>query len=235
MGRSFDGTNDNLTTADNSVPTISNDQFSIAFFLMVTAQPANAKTVVHAMSQAGAGNARTYVQVTTPTTAGFRIQFTHNFANTNGFWRVNADFAINVPHHFVVTYSRIDTALEPTFWANGSSEAYTEVTAPVGAQVTDYDTIRMGENAGGSEDLSGVLGWVTWDSGVLWTSAEVNRHRRWGIGRGGPSVATLGYGFMTDKLTSEGTEADALTASGTTGISFLPPVVRPGSMLGVGW
>ena len=137
-------------------------------------------------------------------------------------------------HHVAVTYDRGSVLNDPVLYVDGDVATVTEIAAPVGI-LTGDDTLKLGENAGGTEDLAATIAHVAIEGGQLWDVAAVNRARWWGRPHGGLQVY---HPLVTDKLVDEGSAAETLTATGSTGAAFATPCVRPGSALmgmGVGW
>lgn len=230
MGRNFDGTNDRLVTADNALTGLDVAINSLSCWADVTAIN---DCLLSTMSADGAGNFRAQITSIAPTTSGFKLSFTANASTTDGVWDSTDDIAFGV-HHIVTTYDRSSDANNPVMYIDGASVGVTTTTTPVAVQ-TGSDTLKMGETDGNSSDFTGRLGWVVAHGGVTWDAATVNRAKWWGRPRGGFHAY---YSHVTTKLLNEATANAPLTAVGTTGTSFLPPVIRPGSALmgmGVGW
>ncbi len=231
MARNFDGTNDNLLTANNAVPGLDADLVSVGLWLTIAVQPGAIDAVLTTMTANGAGNGRQFIQITPPGTAGYRVEWVQN-ATTTGIWRTN-DIAVG-RHHLAVTYDRSSTANDPVIYLDGAAVTVVESVAPVSIN-TGGDTVKLGENAGGTADLAGVIGWFAAEGGRIWDAAAVNRAKYWGRPHGG---LTSYYPFTTPALTDEGAAGATLTATGTTVVPMVTPVVRPGTAMlgiGIGW
>ena len=230
MARDFDGTNDNLKTADNAVSGVNTDLKSYAYWIIRDSQPAAGQATIDLHTQASGTET---VQITTrpPTVSGFLIRL-RQVGATDGIWDTG-DLPLNTLTHVAITYDRSSSLNDPVIYIDGTSVTITEVTA-TSTPTTGDDTLRLGETAAGAGDLNGTLGFVTIDGGALWAAADVNRHRWWGCAPGGPSTVEVWYPLWTTNLAQKGTGGGDLTASGTTVVS-LPRVERCwGSMMGVG-
>ena len=234
MARNFDGTNDNLTAPDNSSSGLDNNDISLAFWYKKANQPGGTSEIVFlTMTQAGGGG-RYIVRAGAPASSGFRLEFVPSFSTTNGLW-LTGDVAVNTWTHFAITYNRSLTTNDPIVYVNGTSVSLTESTTPVGTGNTGGDTVRMGENATNASDMEGVLTHVCAIGGTVFSAANVNVARWWGRPIGGLQIY---YSLITTKLGNDGSDAAALTATGTTVVADTTPVVRPGSAMlgmGVGW
>lgn len=237
MARDFDGTNDNLSSADNAVAGVnlsSVQTISIGFWTIFDTQPAANNYMVALNAANSSGQGRTSIVALVPGTAGFRIRFGVDWSTTDGTWRTD-DLALDTRQHYVVTYDAGSTTNDPVLYVNGASVSVTQIANPAGTLTGGEDTLRVGEDAAGAQDLNGILQHVTIEGGTIWSAAQVNRAMWWGRPNGGMDVY---HPLVTSKLADEGAAAETLTANGTTGVSFPTPVVRPGSaMMGmdIGW
>lgn len=237
MARDFDGTNDNLSSADNAISGINltTVQFlSLAVWTIFDTQPAANNYMVALNAANSAGQGRTSVVALVPGTAGFRVRFGVDWTTTDGTWRTD-DLALNTRQHYVVTYDAGSTTNDPVVYVNGASVSITQIANPAGTLTGGEDTLRMGEDAAGAQDLNGTLQHLAIEGGTIWSAAQVNRAMWWGRPGGGLDVY---HPLVTDKLADEGSSAETLTASGTTVVAFTTPVVRPGSAMmgmGIGW
>ena len=230
--RTFDGTNDNLLSANNAVAGIDTDQKSWSAWIYLTAAPAALQNIMMAGTSDGAGNGRFAVYADAPLTAGYR-PYMFADGSTDGNWR-GTDVSINARHHIAVTYDRGATTNDPVMYVDGATITVTELSTPV-TLVGGDDTIKFGENMGGSQDFAGSILHAALDGAILWTAAQVNRAMWWGRPHGGLEVY---HPFLTTKLADEGSAAETLTATGTTSGTVVTPCVRPGSAMlgmGVGW
>ena len=231
MARNFDGTNDNLLSANDAIAGLDVDQKSWSFWILKPV--GNADALIHGIT-ANAGTAITQISSAVPVTSGVRYDLAQTHSVTTGRWRTD-DQTLSVRHHIAITYDRSSTLNVPVMYVDGVSVTANVVNAPVGTPTTGDDTLKMGEDAAGTGDLEGALQNVAIAAGVLWDAAVVNRAMRWGRPHGGLLVY---HPFWGPKLADEGSAAETLTATGTTVTAIATPVVRPGVMTmgcGVGW
>jgi hypothetical protein len=231
MARNFDGTNDNLSSADNAIAALNSAQKSISLWTTRASDSSAAQCLVTPMAQAGAGQGRHPVNAIPPTTSGWMLSQLLS-ATTIGRWQ-SPDIT-NTRHHVAVVFDRSSLLNDPVMYVDGVSVTVTETVAPVGTISTGEDTLRMGENAGGGDDLAANEQHVCIDM-QLWVANQVNRAMWWGRAQGGLLVY---HPLITDKLADEGSAAETLTANGTTVTELSTPVVRPGHALmglGIGW
>ena len=232
MARNFDGTNDNLLSADNALAGLNVDLKSVGFWVLVPSDPAGQQQVVGTITAEG-GTGILNTRVTVPDVAGFQSRLTHNFSTTVGVWD-SPDVTSGSRHHIAYTYDRALTTNDPVLYVDGTSVAVTEVTTPVGTAVTADDTLKMGETSTGTFDFIGTVSNIAVAVGILWSASQVNQTKWWGR-LGGLLVY---HPLWTDKLIDEGSGAETLTANGTTVAAFVTPCVRPGSAMmgmGIGW
>lgn len=232
MARDFDGTNDNLVSADNALAGMNTAAKTVSCWLVRdTNSPSTDDMIAGLQSNGGAAPWRFVTRA--PTTAGSRPQWVADWS-TDGVWTTTNDVSNNDRHHLAVTYDRGATTNDPVFYVDGVSVAVTELVAPVGTAVTGDDTLKMGESSTGTQDLDGSLQHVAIYTTIL-SDADINRTMWWGRGQGGVLAY---YPFVTTKLADEGSATDTLTATGTTMVPMVTPVVRPGSRgmsMGAGW
>lgn len=232
MARSFDGTNDNLTSADNAVSGINATLKTFSAWMYKTAQPAAAEcwwVVCTAITQPDTAKMGCAV----PAAAGYKLRFNVQLNIAAGIW-TSPDISLNARHHVAVTYDRGATTNDPVMYVDGASVTVTETQAPLGTFETGDDTQRFGENSSAGQDYAGLLQHCVLVPNLLANAAQINRLMWWGR-YGGAAVV---YPFVTDKLADEGSATDTLTASGATMGNMVTPCVRPGSaMMGmeVGW
>lgn len=231
MARSLDGTNDNLSTANDALAGMNVNAKTFSCWVQRSADPSADQTLVIA-GTAIPGTFVWGVNHNAPAASGWRIELIANWTG-DGNW-ISGDIS-NTPHHIAVSYDRGATTNDPVFFVDGVSVTVTEVSAPSGTAVTGDDTLRLGELLGGTQDLAAVLAHVALDAGNIWTAEIANRAKNWGRPHGG----MLSYhSLLSDKLADEGSGAADLTASGTTVANMVTPCVRPGSALmgmGIGW
>lgn len=228
MARNFDGTDDNLTAAANSVTGIDVTTRSFGGWILRAGDPSVAETVMLGASALSAGNLRFNLVCETPVTAGWRPRVSHTFSTTTGVFTVTNDIT-NTVHHIMVVYDNSLTTNVPTIYVDGTSVAVTTSTTPVGTASTGADNLRFGESVTGTTDLAATVSHMIIMPSLL-DAAQVNRTKWWGRPGGG---AAVNYPFLTSKLVDEGSSPDTLTATGTTVVSLPVPTVRPGS--GMGW
>jgi hypothetical protein len=237
MARVFDGTNDNLLSANNAIAGVDTAAISGGYWTTRPATAVGQQLAMCTMIADGAGNARRIWYQGAPGATGWRVRFTAVWSGTDGSWRSTTDLALDTRYHIATTYDRSGAAPgnDAVIYVDGVSVTVSEAVTPTGTADTGDDTIKFGENAGGTEDLPATLQHCAIQGGVIWSAADVNRAMWWGRPHGGLHVY---HPFVTDKLADEGSAAETLTATGTTVASFVTPVVRPGSALmgmGCGW
>lgn len=220
MARNFDGTNDRLLTANNAAPGLDADQISVGLWLTIASQPSATDAVWTTMTADGSGNGRQFIQITAPGTSGFRIEWVQNGSSASGIWRTN-DIAVGT-HHLVVTYDRTSTTNDPLIYIDGVSVTVVETATPVGI-TTGGDTLKLGENAAGTADLTGGIGWLAVEGGAIWTAEQVEECMAYGRPSG---TMTVYYPLDTSSLLDEGASGATLTATGTTVVS-MPVLIRP--------
>jgi hypothetical protein len=232
MARNFDGTNDNLLSANNALPGMDVDTKSFGHWAVRAGNAAANNVVMTGLSQDGSGNLRWAVSQFAPTTSGYRVRFTQAWT-TAGVWLSTNDISID-RHHIAITYDRSSAVNNPVMWVDGVSVAVTTSTAPLVTVSTGDDTLKCGEDGAGSGDLASTIMNLVVTPGI-WDAASVNRARWWGRPHGGLLVY---HPLYTNKLSDEGSAAETLTATGTTVAAFATPVVRPGSAMAgmeIGW
>jgi hypothetical protein len=205
----------------------------MAAWVYLTADPSAIQAVIELNAANTSGNQRTSLRVTAPAVSGFKVQVTAR-GTTDGQWS-SSDVSINARHHIAMTYDRGATTNDPVIYVDGVSVTVTETATPVALSTGD-DTLRFGENAGGTGDLAGAIENPVVEGGILWDAAQINRAMWWGRPHGGMDIYLP---FLTAKLIDDGASGEALTASGTTVNNSIPtPCVRAGTAMmgmGVGW
>ncbi len=233
MARSFDGTNDNLVSANNAVSGLNVSTKSFGFWTQRSINGNN--DVVATLMQTNSGGSQVVTYNLDAPTGGTGFRLVIQQSNTTpGTWKSDDIAILNAPVFCVITYDRSNLANDPTFDANGTSLGLTETSTPAGTIKTADDTLKIGESAGGVNDLNGLLQHLVLADGI-WGANQKNRVQWWAR-PGGPLLICLP--LLTTKLTDEGGNGETLTANGTTMSSMITPVVRPGVMAmgcGVGW
>ena len=129
------------------------------------------------------------------------LTFEHGWSGDNGSWRTTG--ALTGLNQVGATYDGGATTNDPVIYANGASVAFTELVAPT--LVFDDDSaqnLRIGETGAAGQQFDGVIGHVCWDN-TIWTAADVNRHRWWGVGVGGLQCMNI-IDFMCISAGQEG-------------------------------
>ena len=128
-------------------------------------------------------------------------------------------------HHIAITYDGAATTNDPAATVDGAAQTITEGAAPSGTLSSDAaQPLRIGETGNDGQDFQGKIGWLVYHNSIL-DAAAINRHRWWGRPHGGLAVY---HPLVTDKLANEGTATANGTATGTTVVSMVTPVQRPG-------
>ena len=226
QGRTFDGTDDELRSADNALASLNNAQKSVSFWITIPSAPGGLQGIVAGLRSNTPAPGWWILSANAPASAGWRVGYDIDWS-TDGSW-ISADITAAARHHIVVTYDRGATTNDPVIYVDGTSVTVTENVAPVGTVGGGDDTIKIGELDDDSGDLSGTLSHLAIAVGDLWDAAEINRARWWGRPHGGLLVY---HPFVTPKLDDEGSAAETLTATGSVMAAFVTPVVRPGSAL----
>lgn len=235
MARDFDGTNDNLLSADNAMTGMNVASKTICFWEVRDTDSPSPDAVIAGLPSNG--GTRTWAVVNfAPAVAGYKMQFSQDWTTTDGTWRTTNDTTLNTRHFHAVTYNRGGAAPgnDPIFYVDGAVDASSEIGTPAGSVVTGDDTLKVGENSGGGDDLDGTLQHIAIYPSIL-SAGDLNRCMWWGRGQGG---AVAYHPLVTTKLDDEGSAGETLTANGTTVAAFATPVVRPGTAMmgmGVGW
>lgn len=221
MARNFDGTNDNIGFgSDASIDGDGSTTFvdkSVAFWFRPSGTGGGTtQTIVgkgsNAEWQVGFGSSNT-------------LFISHGFSTTAGIWTGSGQTLTDgTAYHVAIVYNNSATTNDPEIYVDGVSISRTETTTPVGSASSDAAvTLVAGENKTNTNDLSAMVGWMTYTD-AAWTAAQVNRHRWWGRPGGALKVH---HPFLTTKLANEGTATADGTASGTT-VASIPKVMRPG-------
>jgi hypothetical protein len=220
MAYSFDGANDKITFgSDSSIDAFT--QRTIALWLLV-----NDLTVDRTL----------VAKQGTVTEWLFRVlnsgvmRINHAFSSAYGEWQSAVAVAAGTLVHVAVTYDNGSTGNDAVFYADGATTSVSEIATPSGTANSDAArTLHLGETAGGTLDLDGLVSALIYDN-AIWSAEDINRARWWGT-RGG-SVKCF-YPFLTDAnnrgtATANGTVTGAVKGS-------LPRVERNwGAMMGVG-
>lgn len=165
------------------------------------------------------------------------LRFYQNRATVDGEWTTpnNSLAGTNLMNHVAFVYNQPE-ANDPDIYIDAVLQAETEVTPPTGAASSDSaDNLIAGEDTLGANTYEGVMGFIVYDN-TLFTAADVNRHKWWGVAPGGPSTVDVWHPMWTDSLVNKGTAtADGTNAGTTMDNEFLPRVERCwGSLMGVG-
>lgn len=164
---------------------------------------------------------------------GHHLHLTYDFATLDGDWTTAIDSITNgVDTAIGVVYDNNDTANDPVFFINGAVSATNSLLDPIGAAASDAaDDLVSG--LGVAPGM--LLGWVIVDRGMELTTAEMNRHRWWGVAPGGPSTVDIWHPMWTDATANKGTATADMTPSAGVGMASIPKVERCwASCLGVG-
>ncbi len=224
--RDFDGTNDNITFgSDASVDGFTT--YTISMWAIVDSLASRSCLWAKDAFQSA-------TRLSSETTGA--ILYGHGWSTALLVRWSAATITAGVRFHLVVQYDTQLTTNDAVIYFNGASQSITESSGPpAGTLVSDAaDAIYIGESGGGTEDLNGQLQNIGYVSG-LWTAEQVNRAMWWGRPGGGMEFY---HPLFTDKLANEGSATANGTASGTTVVPLVCPVVRPGTALmgmGVGW
>jgi hypothetical protein len=232
LARSFAG-NANLVTADNAVSGIDTATHTVCYWHTRSTDAAGNNFTIGTLTANGPGNGNHLCYDGVFVTSGYRPRLSVRFSVTNGVWRATNDIT-NARHHIAFVYDRSSSSNVPTMYVDAASIAVTTTTAASGTAVTGDDTLKLGENAGGTEDLTGVLSHVV-VSALAMTAAQVNRAKWWGRPQGGlESYLPL----VTAKLVDDGASGETLTDTSTTLVALVAPAVRPSTALmgmEIGW
>jgi hypothetical protein len=227
VARDFDGANDEITFGSNA--TI--DGFALrswALWVIVDAL-VSPRHIIGKCQQGG--------QWGTAVNPGGELETSIDWDTTNGSWITQAgDVAAGAIVHLAQVYDQGAAANDPVTYLNGTALTYATDTNPTGNPVSDAaSSLFVGEACGTLGDLDGKLGHVCYNN-TLWTAADVNRARWWGVAPGGPSTVAVWQPMWTTDLNNRGTATANGTATGTTmNNAALPRVERCwGSMMGCG-
>lgn len=229
MARNFDGANDNIDFgSDASIDNFfgaSPNTGTIAYWIDAD----NAGAQQHVIGKSIFSNA--FAIIIHSTTV---MRCVWEFSTERGIWDTTADHTDGTDHHSAFTFDGSSVTNDPTSYLDGSSETPTEVITPIGTINSDAaQSLLAGEESGGGRDMTGDLMCLCYDD-AIWSSADVNRARWWGVAPGGPSTVQVWHPLWTSDLTNKGLATANGTATGTT-MTSMPKVERMwGSMMGVG-
>lgn len=147
----FDG-NDHIDSAANAVIGINDETFSWSCWIKVTATPSAQQAIITHATAITPPYRRTFL-VQTPASSGWRFAFGENFGTAGGTWRYDTDLPLNTWIQIGVDYDGSSASNDPNLVVNGNIVAATETVTPSGGNFADDDTIRIGEDMGGTSDL----------------------------------------------------------------------------------
>lgn len=220
-GYTFDGTNDNISSANDAVSGLDTATISISCWVYVPVQPAAQQALYTGAITISAGNTRDFLGITAPASAGFKIVVSRTFATASGVWRDNNDISLNAWHQIGFD-SDGNAANDPLVYIDGAAVATTEDVAPSGARSTGTDSIRFGENLAGNDDLNATVAecaqWNRRLSAAEWALLGVNKYTPSRI----PSGLVWYFPFRANATAQVGTTG-SMTVTGAT-IGTHPPV-----------
>ena len=155
-----------------------------------------------------------------------QITFFHIWSGSSPEWETNAGTS-QAWHHIGVTYNRGATTNDPVIYIDGTSVAFTEITAPSGTANTGQNNLRLGEDIGGADDFDGTIAHVAiWN--VILAAGEMQALSR------GVSPFRIRPGNLVHYLPLYGRSAEqdlraagvTYTVTGTTIVAG-PPRVQP--------
>jgi hypothetical protein len=163
------------------------------------------------------------------TAQGNLFRFGHAYSVAFGEWNNSTAIAAGSRHHVAMTMDGGSDLNDPTFRLNGVTES-SESSSPSGTWVADdTPSLISGENSSGSQDFDGRIGFLAYDN-VIWTNNQINRHRWWGVPRGG-TTCKVWHPFVTDTLANKGSATANAVVTGTRIVSMVKPM-RIGCMPG---
>lgn len=228
MARNFDGANDRIQSTLDGVSNIDNTTVSQMIWFRKGVSLSGSASI-HSISTLGSGftggNERARLFCSAPTTANdYRITSSYIWSTTNANRRSN-DLVIDTDYAVTTTYDRSSSANVPTIYVNGDTSHGGGSQTAVGTAQTGSDSVRLGENSGGTQDGEGTMGFFV-VLGSTASASDANRHRWWGMAPGGPSTMEVCLPLWTSDLNNKGTGgAITFTATGTT-MTSMPKVER---------
>ena len=229
MARDFNGTNENISFgSDASVDDFAPTGISISLWFQ---WDASGVVDIH-VSKGGLATGWIF-----QTVAGNSLTFRHPWSSAvNVGWAGTTTFNGAAPRHICVTYDGSADTNDAVIYVNGVAESMSEVSGPPSGTIASEaaNSLIIGENSAGGADFDGRI-CVLAVANEVFSAADVNRARWWGRAKGGLDVY---HPLYTDKLANEGSATAAGSATGTTLVTMVCPVVRPGSAMmgmGVGW
>ena len=165
--------------------------------------------------------------------ANCHVLYTQNFSLTDGTWvTANNSVARLVPQHIAVVYDRGGTGNDPDIYIEGTLQAETETGTPTGAANIADDAENLDLVTSSPDEY---VAFLCIDQ-TLYTAADVNRHRWWGVAPGGPSTVDIWHPFLSSSNTlNKGTATATLAGSTSFDNTLVPRVERMhGSFMGVG-
>lgn len=228
MARDFDGTNDQIAFgSDASIDNLV--ALTVAFDMLWDG--AGVGDVILGK----ANNAADGWRITTDSSNLFAM--TRDYASALGAWATTTAINGTTPRHYLASHDGVVTS-DTRFVLDGVVDTTVEQATPSGALDADAaSNLIAGESSAGTSDFDGKLQNLVIYAGVF-TAAEENRCRWWGVAPGGPSTVLVWHPFYTEALANKGTATATGTATGTTVASLPRPNPRPGFALmgmGVGW
>lgn len=157
MARDFDGTNDNLLSADNAVAGMNVAAKTVSWWQLRDTDAPTPDALIAGLPSNGGTRTWAIVNVA-PAVAGQKLRFSSDWTTTDGTWTTDNDIS-NAAHHFAVSYDRSGAAPgnNPVFYVDGVVAANTRSTTPAGTVVTGDDTLKIGENSSGADDFDGTM------------------------------------------------------------------------------
>jgi hypothetical protein len=166
------------------------------------------------------------------TTDGWVVQFRNtnvaalarDFSSARQTWA--GDGTITGLRHIVISHDG-NVANNPRIVVDGVAGTISSLESGSGTLDADAaNTLLMGEATGGGVPYQGTMQAFTYHDAVF-SAAEENRHRWWGMAPGGPSTMKVWHPFWTTATANKGTSTADATVTNTT-MGSLPRGMRPG-------
>lgn len=230
----FDGSNESLQNLNGLAAGTDNDETSGSFVFEADSGTLNSIFTTATGFTGAANTAGVTVYIGSPTGAGdFAINFFADWTTANGNWRTDDDFDYGDTIFYAWTYDKGATGNNPKIWISvngGAVTTYevgtnlTETTTPAGSNISNLDSVRIGETGGGTLDFNGRVGRV-----ALWSDGHSDARGEALAGEVDPMTFQSGlihyWPLEADLLDDVGSAT--LTANGTPTVSTAAPTFYP--------
>ncbi len=218
--------NDHIDSANDAVTEADVSSFSWSCWVNFSSVAALPQQIItHAAAIAG-GNFRQSLEMVG---SGPVLEFGQGFSGQAfSLWKTTVfTFSASTWYQIGVDYDS-NAANDPVLYVNGSSVTITEAAAPSGTRLTGSDSLRIGEDLGGSSDVQGSIAECGfWDRRLTsgeWTNLGVNKWAPSKI----PSGLIYYIDLISDAVDRKGATGTLTVTGGTFG-THPPDIVYPRS------